>query len=50
MKATVDPANGLLTFYTDTLGEFTLVSFEYTGTLYTPEFYDALEAYLAALA
>ena len=50
VKATVDPANGLLTFYTDTLGEFTLVSFEYTGTLYTPEFYDALEAYLAALA
>ena len=50
VKASYDAENRLLVFYTDTVGEFTLVNFEYSGTLYLPDFYTALEAYLTTLA
>ncbi len=49
VKAQYDAATGTLSFVTDTAGEFTLVNFEYRGTLYTPQFYAALETYLNTL-
>ena len=49
VRARYDAATGTLSFVTDTASEFTLVNFEYRGTLYTPQFYAALETYLKTL-
>ena len=49
VRARYDAATGTLSFVTDTASEFTLVNFEYRGTLYTSQFYAALETYLKTL-